>query len=83
MTAEAFSSSEADIENIAEAGTAAAVLAFLMAVSRAIITEISGPYPEIFVGITGGIWWAICGAFVGMSICSAAAVAVMLLMPER
>ncbi len=79
MTDAALSSRETHIENMAEAGATAAVLAFILAAGPAMATAIAGPYPELFVGITGSIWWGICGALIAIALASAVAVTVMLL----
>lgn len=55
-------------ERTVEVGTAAAVVAFVMAVSRMIATSIVGPYPELFVGVIGGIWWGIFGALITLAL---------------
>jgi hypothetical protein len=54
-------------ERMVEVGTAAAVVAFVLALSRMIATSIAGPYPELFVGSVGGVWWGIFGALIAVA----------------
>lgn len=58
----AVKSPEATFDRIVTIGTTAAVLAFVMTAGRAIAERIADPYPELFVGIIGGVWWGIAGA---------------------
>lgn len=62
MSAKAINSRAVTFDRIVTIGTTAAVIAFAMAATRAIATAIAGPYPELFVGVIGGVWWGIAGA---------------------
>ena len=55
-------------DRMVEVGTASAVVAFVLAVSRMVATRIAGPYPELFVGVIGGIWWGIFGALITVAL---------------
>ena len=53
------------IDNVALAGTIAAVIAFKLAVIRLAVVSAVGAYPEPFAGTAGAIWWACFAAGIG------------------
>ena len=65
-------------ERMIEVGTAAAVIALTMAVSRCLITHYVGRYPETFVGMVGCFWWGAFGLSITLAIGTYAAAAFML-----
>ena len=67
------------IDNVALAGTVAAVIAFKLAVLRIAVTSIVGAYPEPFSGAAGAIWWASFAAGIGTAaVCYAAAIVMLI-----
>lgn len=78
MIQQAVKSPEATAEQIAEYGTAAAVLAFILAAGRATTTAIAGPYPELFVGPIGAVWWGMFGAALAVTAYCGISAAVMM-----
>ena len=78
MIQQAVKSPEATAEQVAEYGTAAAVLALIMAAGRAITTAIAGPWPEIFVGPIGAVWWGMFGAAIAVAVYCGIRAAVMM-----
>ena len=83
MSDAALNSHENRIERMAETGAASALLALVLAASRAAITAIVGPWPEIFVGTPGVIWWAMFGACLAVAAYSGIAAVVMMCRAER